>query len=127
MDQLSPDERKIGQDNYYESLGVTRREFLQGVVGAGAVSGAGLGAMYFGIARWPILCESASLVPATKETYSLVVVLQSMCESLRSRIFVRRVSIEPSMATGLLRPHKMLDQGSSRSKVIHRMMKPSRT
>ncbi len=51
MDQLSPDERKIGQDNYYESLGVTRREFLQGVVGAGAVSGAGLGAMYFGYSK----------------------------------------------------------------------------
>ena len=45
---LSPEERAIGRDNYYEALGVTRRDFLRGVVGAGAVSGVGLGAMYFG-------------------------------------------------------------------------------
>jgi predicted dehydrogenase len=48
MDQLSPEEKKIGQDNFDEAVGVTRREFLQGVVGAGVVTGAGLGAMYFG-------------------------------------------------------------------------------
>ena len=57
---LSPEEKKVGQDNYHEALGamdkseyvdgrgVTRRDFLKGVVAAGAVSGAGLGAMYFG-------------------------------------------------------------------------------
>ena len=45
---LSPEERAIGRDNYYEATGVTRRDFLRGVVGAGAVSGAGLGSMYFG-------------------------------------------------------------------------------
>ncbi len=48
MNQLSPDEKTTGQNNYYEAVGVTRREFIQGVVGAGAMSGAGLGAMYFG-------------------------------------------------------------------------------
>ncbi len=51
MDQLSPDEKKVGQDNFYEAVGVTRREFMQGVVGAGAVSGVGLGAMYFGYSK----------------------------------------------------------------------------
>lgn len=45
---LSPEERAVGRDNYHEAVGVTRRDFLRGVVGAGAVSGAGLGAMYFG-------------------------------------------------------------------------------
>ena len=45
---LTPEERAVGRDNYYEATGVTRRDFLRGVVGAGAVSGAGLGAMYFG-------------------------------------------------------------------------------
>jgi len=45
---LTPEERAIARDNYYEATGVTRRDFLRGVVGAGAVSGAGLGAMYFG-------------------------------------------------------------------------------
>lgn len=48
MDQLSPEDRKIGIDNFDEAVGFTRREFLQGVIAAGAVSGAGLGAMYFG-------------------------------------------------------------------------------
>ncbi len=45
---LSPEQKEIGRDNYYEALGVSRRDFLKGVIAAGAVSGAGLGAMYFG-------------------------------------------------------------------------------
>jgi predicted dehydrogenase len=48
MDQLSPEQREVGQANFHEAVGFTRRDFLQGVIGAGAVSGAGLGAMYFG-------------------------------------------------------------------------------
>ena len=46
--QLTPEERQVGQDNYNDVLCVSRRDFLKGVVAAGAVSGAGLGAMYFG-------------------------------------------------------------------------------
>ncbi len=46
--QLTPEERQVGQDNYNDVLSVSRRDFLKGVVAAGAVSGAGLGAMYFG-------------------------------------------------------------------------------
>ena len=45
---LTPEERQIGADNYHDVLSVSRRDFLKGVVAAGAVSGAGLGAMYFG-------------------------------------------------------------------------------
>ena len=60
---LTPDEKKVGQDNYQEAMGamdkssytdsrgVSRRDFLKGVVAAGAVSGAGLGAMYFGYGK----------------------------------------------------------------------------
>lgn len=52
MDKLSADERAVGIENYYNAVGsvlpMTRRDLLKGVVAAGAVSGGGLGAMYFG-------------------------------------------------------------------------------
>lgn len=45
---LSPEEKAVGQDNYYSALSVTRRDFMREVVGAGLATGAGLGAAYFG-------------------------------------------------------------------------------
>jgi len=48
MSNLTPEQKQVGMDNYYEALGVTRRDFLKGVALAGVTSGAGLGAMYFG-------------------------------------------------------------------------------
>lgn len=45
---LTPDEKAVGNENYYSTLSVNRRDFLKGVIAAGAVSGGGLGAMYFG-------------------------------------------------------------------------------
>lgn len=54
---LTPEERAVGQDNYHSAMDAydrspaaepfNRRDFLKGVVGAGIVSGAGLGATYF--------------------------------------------------------------------------------
>ena len=48
MIPLSPEDRTTGKNNFDEAVGFTRREFMQGIVAAGAVSGGGLGAMYFG-------------------------------------------------------------------------------
>ena len=45
---LSPEEKAVGQGNFNSAIGVTRRDFLKTGIAAGAVSGAGLGAMYFG-------------------------------------------------------------------------------
>lgn len=45
---LSPEEKAVGQENFHSAIGVTRRDFLKTGIAAGAVSGAGLGAMYFG-------------------------------------------------------------------------------
>jgi predicted dehydrogenase len=51
MMSLTPEEREVGRENYYEAVGCSRRDFLKQVVGTGAVTGAGLGAMYFGYER----------------------------------------------------------------------------
>ncbi len=51
MQALTPEQKQTGQENYYEAVGVTRRDFIKGVAAAGAVSGAGLGAMYFGYGK----------------------------------------------------------------------------
>jgi len=47
---LSPEERQIGKENFQTAIGdeLTRREFLERSLAAGLVSGAGLGAFYFG-------------------------------------------------------------------------------
>ncbi|MAV34391.1 MAG: dehydrogenase [Planctomycetaceae bacterium] len=58
MNNLTPEERAVGRDNYYEAVAAAdvagrfdRRDFLKGVIASGAVTGAGLGAMYFGYGK----------------------------------------------------------------------------
>lgn len=55
VDKLSSDEREVGKENYYNAVtsyyDVNRRDFLRGIVATGAVSGAGLGAAYFGYGK----------------------------------------------------------------------------
>jgi len=55
VDKLSPDQKEVGTHNYHAAVGayydVNRRDFLRGIVGVGAVSGAGLGAMYYGYGK----------------------------------------------------------------------------
>ena len=55
VDKLSDDSREVGKSNYYAAVEsyneVNRRDFLRGIVGASAVSGAGLGAAYFGYGK----------------------------------------------------------------------------
>ncbi|MCA9247934.1 MAG: Gfo/Idh/MocA family oxidoreductase, partial [Planctomycetales bacterium] len=46
--QLTPEEKKVGQENFNRVIGDTRRDFLKKGIAAGVVSGAGLGSMYFG-------------------------------------------------------------------------------
>ncbi|MCA9144199.1 MAG: Gfo/Idh/MocA family oxidoreductase [Planctomycetales bacterium] len=45
---MTPEEKATGKSNYYEAVGVSRRDMLKGVVASGAVSMGGLGAAYFG-------------------------------------------------------------------------------
>ncbi len=55
VDKLSKEQRDVGESNYYSAVGsyydINRRDFLRGIVATGAVSGAGLGAAYFGYAK----------------------------------------------------------------------------
>jgi predicted dehydrogenase len=55
MNQLSPEEREVGRENYYSAVTafekVHRRDFLVRSIAAGGISVAGMGAMYFGYQR----------------------------------------------------------------------------
>lgn len=51
MQSLTAEQKQVGADNFHEAVGVTRRDFIKGVAASGAVSGAGLGAMYFGYSK----------------------------------------------------------------------------
>ena len=55
VDKLSKDQRDVGESNYYSAVGsyndINRRDFLRGILATGAVSGAGLGAAYFGYGK----------------------------------------------------------------------------
>ncbi|MEM8944853.1 MAG: Gfo/Idh/MocA family oxidoreductase [Planctomycetota bacterium] len=42
---LTPEDKAIGKENFYQAVGTTRRDFLLGTMGS---TGLGLGAMYFG-------------------------------------------------------------------------------
>ena len=44
---LTPDEKKIGKENFNQVIGTTRRDFLVGTVASAGATGVGLGAMYF--------------------------------------------------------------------------------
>ena len=50
---LTPEQREIGKQNFNESVGTTRRDFLKGAVASGAVTSGALGAMYFGYGAKP--------------------------------------------------------------------------
>lgn len=51
MQPLTPEQKAVGENNFHEAVGVTRRDFIKGVAASGAVSGAGLGAMYFNYSK----------------------------------------------------------------------------
>ncbi|HVW38890.1 MAG TPA: Gfo/Idh/MocA family oxidoreductase, partial [Pirellulales bacterium] len=53
MMSLTAEEKEVGKSNFYAAIGdkLTRREFLEGSIAAGVVSGAGLGSFYFGYGK----------------------------------------------------------------------------
>lgn len=55
MINLTPEEREVGQDNYYSAVTaldkINRRDFIVRTIVAGGVTAAGVGAMYFGYGK----------------------------------------------------------------------------
>ncbi len=51
MNNLTPEEREIGKQNFNTAIGTTRRDFLKGSLLAGGAGVAGAGAMYFNYGR----------------------------------------------------------------------------
>ena len=48
---LTPEEKKLGQENFRTVIGTTRRDFLKKSALAAVVSGSSLGAAYFGYSK----------------------------------------------------------------------------
>ena len=44
---LTPEQEQIGNDNFHEVVGVSRRDFMK----TAAAAGTGLGALYFGYSK----------------------------------------------------------------------------
>ncbi|MCA9164380.1 MAG: Gfo/Idh/MocA family oxidoreductase, partial [Planctomycetales bacterium] len=93
---LTPEEKLVGRDNYYEAVGVTRRDFMKSVVAAGAVSGAGLGAAYFSYGKVtdPVRVgvigtgdEGSVLIGAINPEYMQVVAISDIRPSSIHRAF----------------------------------------
>ena len=65
---LSPEEKKIGKENFQEAVGTTRRDFLKGSIAATVAAGSvgALGGYYFEYEKIDDPLASASSAPATK-------------------------------------------------------------
>jgi hypothetical protein len=128
MNQLSPEDKAIGQNNFYEAVGFTRREFMQGVVGAAAVSGGGLGAMYFGYSKVddPVRIgvigtgdEGNVLIGGCSPAYVKVVAIADIRPSSIHRAFHGDVS-SPAASTarpGLIKQYKYASEEEARKEV----------
>ena len=117
---LTPEERAIGSDNYYEALGVSRRDFFKEVIATGAVSGAGLGAMYFGYQKVgdPVRVgvigtgdEGNILLGAINPDYVQVVAIADIRQSSIHRAFHGDWGGGDPQATHQLRPGLMEKYG----------------
>ena len=114
---LTPEEKEVGQGNYYDAIGHTRRDFLKTIAASGAVSGAGLGAAYFGYSTVaePIRVgvigtgdEGSVLIGALNPEYVQVVAIADLREYNVHRAFHGDYSSPAAMA---VRPGLMSKYG----------------
>ncbi len=87
MDQLTPEEKKIGKDNFDEAVGFTRREFLQGIIAAEQFPVQAWVPCISAIAKWTTQFRVGVMALVTKVTFCSVVALQITFRLSRSRTF----------------------------------------
>ena len=142
MYNLTPEQKAVGQDNFHEAVGAAdeagrmpggfpRRDFLKGVIASGAVSGAGLGAMYFGYEEVsnPVRVgvigtgdEGGVLIGALNPKYMQVVAISDIRPSSIHRAFHGdwgggRPEFTHSIRPGLIQKYDWKSDSEARDKV----------
>mgnify|MGYP006136981419 FL=1 len=125
---LTPEEKEVGKGNYYDAIGHTRRDFLKTIAASGAVSGAGLGAAYFGYSTVaePIRVgvigtgdEGSVLIGALNPEYVQVVAIADLREYNVHRAFHGDYSSPAAMAArpGLMSKYGWKTESEARKHV----------
>ena len=125
---LTPEEKEVGKGNYYDAIGHTRRDFLKTIAASGAVSGAGLGAAYFGYSSVaePIRVgvigtgdEGSVLIGALNPEYVQVVAIADLREYNVHRAFHGDYSSPAAMAArpGLMSKYGWKTESEARKHV----------
>ncbi len=123
---LTPEQREIGKQNFYESVGTTRRDFLKGSVLAAGVAGGSLGAMYFGYGakvEKPLRVgivgtgdEGGVLIGALNPDYIDVVAIADIRPYNRHRAFHGDIA-NPAARPGLMSVYKWKTEDAARKHV----------
>ncbi|MFM9066424.1 MAG: Gfo/Idh/MocA family protein, partial [Planctomycetota bacterium] len=125
---LTPDQKAVGRDNYYEALGVNRRDFMKDLMVAGAVTSGSLGAMYFNYGKVtdPLRVgvigtgdEGQVLIGAVNPDYVQVVAIADIRPYNVHRAFHGDWSSDAALAArgGLISKYKWSSEDEARKKV----------
>ncbi|MFM9116700.1 MAG: Gfo/Idh/MocA family protein, partial [Planctomycetota bacterium] len=125
---LTPDQKAVGRDNYYEALGVNRRDFMKELMVAGAVTSGSLGAMYFNYGKVtdPLRVgvigtgdEGQVLIGAVNPDYVQVVAIADIRPYNVHRAFHGDWSSDAALAarSGLISKYKWSSEDEARKKV----------
>jgi predicted dehydrogenase len=125
---LTPEERKIGQENFHAAIGseLTRRDFLTQGIAAGVVSGAGLGAFYYGYGKSlgdPVRIgvigtgdEGSVLIGAHTPEYAQVVAIADIRPYNVWRAFNGDPTV-PAVRPGLMKKYKWSSEDEARKNI----------
>ena len=125
---LTPEEKEVGRGNYFDAIGVKRRDFLKSVAAGGLVSGGGLGAAYFGYSTVddPVRIgvigtgdEGSVLIGALNPAYCQVVAISDLREFNVHRAFHGDYASPAAMAArpGLIRKYNFTSEKEARNHI----------